>query len=789
MTLHGAPAAKRPPAAERPPKPARPWAVRWGEWAARRHWWVLSVWLVVFVLSAALYPRLESALVSPDYSVTGSDSDRVAQLVEENFTSAGTEQDVVVFDSKSLTYRDPAYRKVVDRVVADVRDATGVVSVIGPADPGAQGQVSQDGHAALAAVGLSGDVSARADHAQDLQDAITSSTSEGPVQAYLAGFSPSSNDLTTVETTDVERAESIGVPVAFVVLFVALAALVAAGVPLILALASLTFTFGVVALLTAVMDFDVFVVSVMTMIGVGVGIDYSLFILSRFREELARRGHQRDAVPSAVGASMTTSGRTIAYSGVIVMLALFSLFVVRSPMFREMALGCVIVVACTLVSAWTLLPALLGALGNRVNRGALPKRFQPAEDDPETGAATDAGGWARWARTVLSHPWLALPAVAVLLVLSLPVFNLKLGIDMGLAALEDQPSGKADAVLAEAFSPGVMAPDQILVSHRGGGPLTTADLKTVDDLTTTLSHDRRVTQVYSISTVLRQTSGQVSAPALAALEKSTDPAVTTQLGQVVNVDTGGDRTIITVIPRAAVDSKAATTLVDDLRDRTIPSLSTQGGPEMLVGGSTAQIADLSTETLAKLWVVIGIVLVLSFLYLMVVFRSVLLPAKAVVMNLLATGAAFGLTTWVFQQGHLEGLLDFTSAGFIQVYLPIMTFAFLFGLSMDYEVFLIRRMQEQWQHTEDIDDAVTTGIARTARPIAAAAAIMAAVFGCYVVADVLELKEFGLALAAAVVLDATLVRLLIVPAFMKVAGRANWWLPGWLDRVLPRLPAD
>jgi RND superfamily putative drug exporter len=267
------------------------------------------------------------------------------------------------------------------------------------------------------------------------------------------------------------------------------------------------------------------------------------------------------------------------------------------------------------------------------------------------------------------------------------------------------------------------------------------------------------------------------------------PRARTLLAQTVNIGNGSDRTIITIIPSEPVDSRGATELVDDLRDTVIPAYTAAAGPEMLVGGETAQFDDLGEESLGKLPLVLAIVLTLSFFYLLLIFRSVLIPLKAVVMNLLATAAAFGLTTWVFQDGHLSGLFGFTSAGFLQVYLPIVVFALLFGLSMDYEVFLIRRMQEEWLRTRDNERAIAVGIAHTARPIVAAAAIMAAVFGCFLVADVLELKEFGFALAAAVILDATLVRLLLVPAIMKFAGPWNWWLPGWLDRRLPRVRLD
>ncbi|MGW3094753.1 MMPL family transporter [Streptomyces sp. NPDC001102] len=757
--------------------------MRWSTWVARRRWWVLSFWGVVVVVSGLFYPHLVSSLVASDYSVTGSDSQQVSQLLEKEFPAAGAEQDVIVFDADHLTIKDKEYVQVVDRVVKAVGKEPGVTSVLGPTDPGMQSALSR-GTAAVASLGLAGDDRERGDRAADLQDVVQNAAGDGPVRAYLTGYSPTANDLTEVENADVEHAESIGIPIAFLVLLIALAALVASCVPLITALVSLMTTFGVLTLLTTVTAFDAFLLSIVTMIGVGISIDYSLFVLFRFREELARvRDEGRtDAVAHSVGVAMATSGRTIAFSGVIVAVSLLSLFVVDSPLFHGIALGAVLVVLCTLLVAWTMLPALLAALGERVNRGALPERLQP-KDDVSDGSG-GPGGWERWARTVLAHPWMALPAAALLVVFALPTAGIKLGIDLGISAISGEPSGKGAAILADKFSAGALSPIQVLASHEGSGALDANDLKTIDSFTTALSKDPRVAGVFSVTTLLRQTTGTVSPQALKQLEQ--DPAVKPLLDQTVNVGGGDDRTVITVVPRAAVDSSEATRLVEDLRDEMIPARTSSAGPQMLVGGETAQFSDLSDETLGKLPLVMTMVLTLSFFYLLLIFRSVLLPLKAVVLNLLATFAAFGLTTWVFQKGHLEDLFGFTSVGFVQVYLPIMVFALLFGLSMDYEVFLIGRMREEYLLTHDNDRAVVKGLAHTARPIAAAAVIMAAVFGCFLVADVLELKQFGFALAVAVVLDATLVRLLLVPAFMKVAGRANWWVPRFLDRHLPRI---
>ena len=487
-------------------------------WVARRRWWMLTVWVALLIGSAVLYPHLMSSLVPSDYSVTGSDSDKVTNLIETDFSSAGAEQDVIVFDSGSLTIRDAAYVKVVDRVLAAVEDEPGVVSTLSPTDPVAEGQVSEDGHAAIATLGLNGSDQERSDRAKSLQKVIESATAVGQVEANLTGYSPSANDLTEVENADVERAESVGIPVAFIVLLLALAALVAASVPLLTALVSLTATLGLISLLMAFTAFeaDAFMLSIVTMIGVGVSIDYSLFILTRFREELvlARDAGRPDPVVSAVGTAMTTSGRTIAFSGAIVVVSMCSLLVVNSPLFRAITAGAVLVVLCTLVTAWTMLPALLAALGERVNKGSLPKRFRPAET--EEGGSDRPSFWARWARTVIRHPWLAIPAAALLLLFATPALGIEVGLDLGLAAISDTPSGKAEVILDEEFSPGAMSPIQILVSHDGSGALTPKDLSAIDDLTRDLAKDPRVTDAYSISVLLRDTTGDVSPQALAA---------------------------------------------------------------------------------------------------------------------------------------------------------------------------------------------------------------------------------------------------------------------------------
>ncbi|WP_121433156.1 MMPL family transporter [Actinomadura pelletieri] len=709
---------------------------------------VIGVWVVLLIACAVSFPFLFKQLKSPNYGVDGAPSTQASELVERYFVGQGDEQDVIVFDSRQGRISDPAQKATVQKVVAQARKETGVVTVIGPFDPQAKGQVSPDGRAAMAVVGLAGDARQRPTRAADLQDAIDKVDGNG-VSAYLTGYSPITNDQTVVQSADSERAESVGMPIAFVVMVLAFGAVAAAALPLLLAAAGLILTFGVMYLLSFQFTFDIFLLTIVTMIGTGIGIDYSMFIVSRFREELAKRGVVRggerrpDAVAEAAGAAIATSGRTILFSGVVVAISVCSLFIMEAPVFREISTGVLLSVICTLAAALTLLPAVLAALGPRVDAWSLPERWRPADVRPDAEAGRSP--WARWAHLVMRRPILfGAVSIAILVAAALPVTGLKYGIDLGTASLEGRPTAKAQAILERSFSPGAVSPVQIVVTGPDGGPLDAAGRQAAGKVATLVGQDRRVANV--------------------------------------EVLPGSGRMLVNAIPAVPIDSSAAEDLVRDIRSDIAPQAA---GQQVLVGGATATFVDLSEETTEKLPYVMGLVLALSLLFLIVVFRSIVLPIKAIVMNLLATGAAVGLTVAVFQHGFGESLLGFESTGFLQVYLPITVFVLLFGLSMDYEVFLIRRMREAWDDGHDNATAVAVGIEHTARPIAAAAAIMVAVFGGFLTAGTLELKEFGLALSVAIALDATLVRLVLVPAMMKLFGDWNWWLPRRLGGRAPQ----
>lgn len=732
---------------------------------------VLAIWVIVLIGCAALYPSLKGVLSEPDYMVEGSQSLQVEGLLSRaGVQGVGSEQDAIVFFSPNHRAGDPIYRHVVDRVLRATRSHAAVVGVISPyAGHGGLPQASVGGHDVVARLELGGSPRQRFKSAGEVQSAVARASS-ADVHAWLTGYSALSRDLAQTESADGALGETIGLPMAFLILVIAMGAIGAAIVPLLLAGSGVLLTFGVIAVLGRVLNFDVFLLTIVTMISVGIGIDYSLFIVSRFREELAclpeapRRERRR--VAQAVGVAIATSGRTIFYSGVIVGLSLTSLLVMRAPIFREFVIGTSASVVCTLVAALTLLPAALAQLGPRINTGLLPHRLQPP--DTRSGVRDGEGGWARWARAMMRRPVIVSVGVLLLLLMAMaPILGLRSGIALDIPALSQTPSGRGAQVLARSSNVGITAPLEVVVTDRVGEPRSgSAPIGG-------RSHRAH-----------RRPSGALLAARMVAVELRRDRRV---VGTAVHSYRFG--VLLTAVPAVPVDSTAAQALVQHVRADLTPVAEARYGANILVGGWPAQSTDISSESTGKLPLVLALTLGMALIFLLIVFRSIVLPLKAVAMNLLATGATLGLVVFVFQDGHGEHLLGFSSPNFIQAYLPLCMFVLLFGLSMDYEIFLIRRMQEAWRETGDNRRSVMSGVQHTARPISAAAAIMVVVFGSNVTAHILELKQFGFALAAAIAIDATLIRLVLVPALMCLFGARNWWLPDRLERLLPRLEID
>ena len=531
--------------------------------------------------------------------------------------------------------------------------------------------------------------------------------------------------------------EGFGIFAAIIIMLLAFGSVVAMGLPIITALFGIAIGFAVLDLLSHVVTTPVFAPEIMAMIGLGVGIDYALFVVTRYRQGLAEGREPREAI----ALSLATSGRAVVFAGTTVILSLLGLFILQLSFMRGLAIGAIAAVVLVMTAAITLLPAMLGFSGRAIDKLHVPGLLQSAAEPSARGF------WYRWSRTVQRHPLVAgTAALLVLLCLAVPLFSMRLAFTDAGNDPTNLTTRQAFDALATGFGPGFNGP---LIIAANVPPGQHAAIEQLD-------------------AALKRTAGVAFvAPA--------------------QFSTSGTAAVIIAYPTTSPQSAQTEAMVHNLRDHVIPASTSGTGVNAFVGGETAGSVDASSYLSSRLPWVIGTVLLLSFLLLMAVFRSLAIPIKAVIVNLLSVGAAYGVIVAVFQWGWLGGVIRIGATAPIDPWIPLMMFTILFGLSMDYEVFLLSRMREEWRIGHDNSSAVADGLAKTARVITAAAAIMICVFGSFVIGDPLHvLKVFGLGLAAAILIDATLVRMVLVPSIMELIGDANWWMPSWLDRVVPKL---
>ena len=686
----------------------------------------LTVGLVV--LGVALAMRWSDNLLGLGYQTPGSESDEATKFIEDQ--TGYTESDVLVVTSDQFTFDDPQFQRAFNGSIAAVENEDGDVLVIPPGENGG-GQISQDRHAATATVALKGDVADRQDFAKNVQDPIDEAAGED-FEAGLTGNSPVLADLLHTEEIDLIKAEGVGFPIALLLLLLAFGTVVAAGLPLMMAYGGLIASIGVVALLMFVMNFNYFIETFMVMFGLALGIDYSLLFVRRFREERRKGGSDREIVER----TLKTAGRTIIFSGAIFSASLLPVAFTGLPFFYDSAVAIIVVVAVELLFLLTLLPVVLVKLGARLEKWKLPGALGKGR------LSDESPGWNRWARRVMARP--AIPLVlgtAILLVAAIPVLNIKTGIDLNVRAMEGEQAVKPIEELSQHFPSAAVSPVEVVVK---AGP-------------------EQLDQASAASAETMASQGLVDISSAQVTENST---------------------LLVGTPTAEIDSKATFDQITDLRSAL--EANVPAGTEALVTGVTAETVDYSEETKDIQPWVIAAALVLSFLLLLTVFRSPVLATKAIIMNLLSIGAALGLTVLVFQEGHGEGILDFTSPGYLQSWTPLTLFIMLFGLSMDYEVFMVSRIREEYDRTGDTTEAVASGLSRTGAVVTYAALIMIAIFGSFMLSSIPEMKQLGFALAISVLIDATIVRAMLVPAFMRIAGKWNWWMPKWLDPLVPEV---
>jgi RND superfamily putative drug exporter len=689
---------------------------------------VLAAWIAAFVLVVVLGSTVGSAF-SQGVSLPGTESDRAAQLLDSRFPAQSGDQGQIVF-ARHAGVTDATVEAQMSDLFAEVSAVPHVTRVVSPYSSAGSDQISKDRTVAYATIQFNEqehDIPARS-----LNRIRGLVGHERGIDVQLGGgmFKADSS---------LGPAELIGIMAAVVILLVAFGSLIAMGLPILMALVGVAMGGALVGVLSHFVSTPDFATSLASMIGIGVGIDYALFIITRYRQALDDGMDLRPAVEHAID----SSGRAVLFAGCTVVISILGLFLMGVEALNGMAVGTAVTIVIVMVASVTLLPALLGFVGRNIERFSIGRRRGSTTGHRE-------GVWFRWSRLVQRRPWPALVGALVLLVvLAMPLLSMRLAFsDAGANATSDTTRQAYDLV-TRGFGPGYNGPLVLAAEFPRGSDTTSLD-RLVESLRTT------------------QDVAAVQGP-------TTNPR--------------GDAAVIQVTPGSSPSSRATSDLVNHLRSDIIPQTLHGTDVTVHVGGLTASSTDVSDRLSARLPLFIGVVLLLSFLLLMAVFRSLLVPLKAVVMNLLSIGAAYGVVVAIFQWGWLADVFGVPKTGPIMPYFPMMMFAILFGLSMDYEVFMLSRIREEYDRTGDNALAVADGLASTARIITAAALIMVAVFSSFVLGDSATIKLFGIGLATAILIDATIVRMVLVPATMELLGDANWWLPRWLDRVLPRLHVE
>ncbi|MFK0110892.1 MMPL family transporter [Streptomyces sp. NPDC091217] len=697
-------------------------------WCHRHRLAVVLVWVGLLIGLGAGVGAAGSAFGNSQTS-QNTDSAKATALLQHASDSAAGKNGRVVWQPKDGKVTASAVERAMTDVLGRIAHAPGVASVTSPYTSVGKAQVSKDGRTAYATVSFDRDVSdARIEQVRTLATAPEPASLRIALNGQAFTVNPAPNPV----------ADAMGIALAFVVLLFAFRAVWVAVLPIVTAVVGVGTSAVAVILLSHVISLSSTTLTLGSLIGLGVGIDYALFIVNRHRANLTAGMDVADSTAKA----LNTSGRAVVFAGLTVVVALLGMLTLNVGIINGMAVGAAVTVVLTVLAAITLLPALLGMIGPRV----LGRRARRAP----VGGGSGPGLWGRWAARVQARPKaLGLVALAVLAALALPTLSLRLGASDDGNLPTTSTNRQAYDMIADGFGPGFNGP-LVLAVQAPAAADRTAETKLV--------------------TALRQVDGVAGAT-----------AAPMKAGQTVGV--------ISVVPTTSPQSAATSGLIDRLRDDVIPRAEQGTSMKVYVGGLTASNDDFASVLMGKLPLFVGVIAVLGFLLLTVAFRSLLIPAVGAVLNILSIGVAFGAIVVVFQYGYGASLLGLGAAGPIESFVPILVVGIMFGLSMDYQVFLVSRMREEWAHTGDSRRAVRVGQAETGKVIVVAATIMFCVFGSFVFGGMRVISEFGVSLAVAVALDALLIRMVVVPALMHLCGRANWWLPRGLDKALPRVSVE
>ena len=706
--------------------------VQLADWCYRQRRLVVVLWIAALAAAFALASSFGGE-TKQDYLQPGSESQAASETLQAKFPQrAGDTVQVVLYSDDGFS--SAVVRERVAGIVAEVAAAPDVMGVVSPFGEGGADQISHDGKTVYAVVALDKTV-----------DEYTPAQAKALIEPILAAGDDTlrveaGGPVAALSQTAPVGGEGIGLIAAALILLFTFGSAVAMGLPLLTAVFGLGMAFALGELLRRVVEVPDWATATAAMVGIGVGIDYALLIVTRYRSSLADGRDPRHATLTAIG----TAGRAVVFAGFTVVVAMLGILLVGQPALAGFAFTASLFVLVTMTASLTLLPAMLGFSGRNIERLHVPFVTKNQR-------AYDTTRWYRWSRFIQRRPWIAtIGGLAVLLALAAPMLGMRLGIP---DAQNDPPAfttHQAYDLIADGFGPGFSAPMVLTVQGASDTELLTA------------------------SDAMGKELAEVSGVAFVT------PAA---------INDAGDTAVLTLVPTTSPQDASTEDLVDTLRDTAIPDATADTDLTVAVGGTVASNLDVTRGVADRLPLFFGGVLLVSFVLLMMVFRSVVVPLKAVIMNLLASAAAFGVLTLAVSGGPLGDLVGIPEATPVPILLPVGIFAILFGLSMDYEVFLLSRIKEEYDKTGDNALAVADGLAKSARVITAGAAVMITVFLSFVLGQVVFGKMFGIGLAAAVFIDATIVRMVLVPATMELLGDRNWWLPGWLDRLLPTIHVE
>ncbi len=754
------------------------WGLAYGRFVYRSRWFIFVFWLVVLAASVPFASKLSTVLSGGGYSFNGSESVRVSNLLIDKLHTPPS-QITLVFQSAHTSVTDAAYQQEINTITGKIRAFPHVTNIT-------SGGIGQDGRTTFLVVGFDKGYDYMQQRVSDFRALLPPGSAAQPAKVYVTDLLAIVDEINNTSQSDTEHADATVLPLALLVLLIVFGTLTAAIMPLILALVSIPVALALVYPIALNTSISSFLVSVASIIGLGISIDYSLFITRRFREELARGRETREAIAW----TLATAGEAILFSGLTVMIGFTGLMLIGIGVMTSEGLGGATTVAVAVVGALTLIPALLSILGQRINRLRTPwlwRLTMPHARNAQQAVGAlhqeeENGFWHRLAMGVMRRPVMVIVLVsAILLVLGWPVLSLNIGTD-GAAILSPTSQARQGLTLLQAQYPTFNANPLDVVAQTGDNStmLASDNLNRVAALTQWLARQQHVTGVISLVTPpTTPGSPTISQQQLIALYGSGAYQKVPALEAFVASTTSGGFTHIVVNTDTRLDSDAGKALVDHLRAN---EKTAGNGLSVQVGGIQAVYLDFDRYLYGNFPRAILFILAATFVLLLLMFRSLLLPLKAILMNVLSVGAAYGVLVFAFQWGNFSNILGFTSSGFIDSLVPIVLFCILFGLSMDYEVFLLSRIREEWLRTHNNTLAVARGLEKTGSVITNAALLFVIVTVAFTFTSLIVTKEMGLGMTIAVLVDATIIRSLLAPATMRLLGRWNWWLPG---RPIPR----